>query len=700
MAAKLIAEEGTLKGLTLSLENGEQWIIGRDPDSCQLLIEDPTASRRHLLCRTSPQGIIVENLSATNPIEVNGEEVKRNPRILEHSDLVKIGGSLFRFYEETEARLFNEEDPNKEKEKEKPAAELPKPEEEEVEEESDFPDDDISFVEETSIHEDAESESESVPEPDTSHEEAKEEVEEEPASPKQKEPEHEEVFSEENLSSPEPKSGFSRHDSIFEDKHHEDDLFPEINFDVLDTGRWLLKVIGGPNTGAEFTMKTGSSYIVGTDPQSCDVIFNDTSVSRQHAKVNISEEDIITIEDLQSRNGTLVDGNALKGKLALDPNLVVNLGTSAFVIYDKEGEMHTIISPLLPSIVKVLQREEVPVPQKAPVTPEPTPEETQAKEEAEEKISDEIVKEIKEKSNKTLTAFILIAIITGTFVLTGIGMITLFQTNPIEMQDNADSSKILKEALSSFPGVEYTFNKSTGTLMLIGHVLTDNGKRQIRYNLQGLPFIKNVDSTGIIIDEKVWQDLNPTLARDPAWRGITLQANTPGKFVLKGSLKTRAQMESLIEYMSRNFPYLDLLEYNVLVEEDVMTKVKLELAEAGIPNLNVSMSNGDLVISGVIPSKAKEDYQAVITKVAATPGLRNIRDFVTVVREANSTIDVSDRYLVTGVSRSGGKLSVLIDGKIIFQGDILDGMRVTSITPHEVLLEKDNITYKIELGTK
>ena len=102
MAAKLVAEEGALKGLVLSLEHGDQWVIGRDPDSCQILIEDPSASRKHLICKTSPQGIIVENLSETNPIQVNEEEVKE-PRLLQNGDAVKIGEGTFRFYAEAAA---------------------------------------------------------------------------------------------------------------------------------------------------------------------------------------------------------------------------------------------------------------------------------------------------------------------------------------------------------------------------------------------------------------------------------------------------------------------------------------------------------------------------------------------------------------------------------------------------------------------
>ncbi len=57
MVAKLVIEEGDFKGLSLSLEGRESWIIGRDPDECQLVIEDPLVSRKHLLIQYTSEGI-------------------------------------------------------------------------------------------------------------------------------------------------------------------------------------------------------------------------------------------------------------------------------------------------------------------------------------------------------------------------------------------------------------------------------------------------------------------------------------------------------------------------------------------------------------------------------------------------------------------------------------------------------------------
>jgi len=675
MTAKLVAEEGTLKGLVLSLDDGDHWVIGRDPDSCQLLIEDPVASRRHLICRTSPEGIILENLSSTNPVLINHEEVKE-PRLLSNGDIVKIGSGTYRFYSESEARLFNEGTENS-------FTELEQAPEEESSNGNSEPKEEIfseDSLQEIETEEPPHEVSNETPEGDI---------------PAKKSEEHDEIFSEEDLAEDEfEESTTIRRDTIFdEEAADEEALLADINFDSIEMGRWLLKVIGGSNTGAEITMTGGSTYTIGTDPKSCDVILNDTSVSRQHARLHISENDIITIEDLNSRNGTLVDGKQLQEKQALEPNDVVNMGTSAFVVFDKEGEMHTIISPLLPSIVKVLQQDDHHQEQNMESIP---PKENLSAEE-QEMIPHLIAEEIKEEKSTNLTAFILIAIITGTFVLMGIGMITLFQDNPIELHEETNVNEMLSEALAPFPGVDYTYNKSTGTLMIVGHVLTDNAKRQLLYNLQGFKFIKRSDDTGIVIDEKVWQELNPTLARNSNWRSVTLQASAPGQFILKGYLKKRDQMEKLVEYMSRNFLYLDRLQYQVVVEEDVITKVKLDLAEAGMPNINVSINNGDLVLQGVIPSRLHEDFEKVLSTIIKIPGLRNVQDFVTEIEESRSMIDITDRYLVTGVSRSGKNVSVVVDGRIVSRGETLDGMLITEISSKSVLLEKDNVTYRIDL---
>lgn len=625
MAGKLVAEEGPLKELVLSFDEGTQWIIGRDPDACQLLVEDAAVSRRQLLCRKADEGILVENLSETNPAYVN-DELLTESRLLNQGDTIKIGNSTFRFYNETVAQLFEEASEETRSKKEMP----------------------------------------------TPHEEP----------PKAGE---EQVLGEEQTLEEKP------HDTIFEEEkaaQMEDKEIANINFELLEPGRWLLKVINGPNNGAEFSMQTGNNYTIGTDPNISDIVFYDNSVSRQHARITVNQDDSLAIEDLKSRNGTSVDGVVIESRTALTPQSVVTLGTTSFVVYDREGEMQTIIAPLMPSIVKVLQKEE---PQKAPAE-QPSSEEAVPPQPASPAAA------VPEKPQTHAPGtFILVGILIGLFAIIGYGISTLFQQAPVVIEQPIDTEKALSEALSPFAAVKYSFNKATGRLLLVGHVLTSADRSQLLYNLQGLRFIKDIDDSGVIIDEFVWREANQLLSTNSKWQGITVHAPEAGHFVLSGYLQTRQEAEQVWEYMTRNFPYVDLLENRIVIEEDILGSVTASLRDIGLSNVSVQISGGEVTLSGTIPAGKAPVLEEIITKLKGTQGIRLVKNFVTETAHQESIINITDKYLVTGSSRSdSGTLSVIINGRILSKGNVLDGMAITEIQPNYIMLEKDGTRYRID----
>ena len=738
MAAKLVAEEGVLKGLVLSLDDGEQWVIGRDPDACQLLVEDPSTSRKHLICRTTPNGILLENLSETNPVQVNQQEVKE-PRLLHNGDAVKIGDGTFRFYAEAAAQLFQEED-----EKELPyntdtlKEELVNEHKEtEIEKESDDekntkkkagvemePEEQKpSTLEELSeISENGKNSSENslFPEEEGEYSSAIQSEVKQPEKPQDpptneqlsEEKSHQDIKgsamelseNEENIpSAPTTKredssnenlifneisdDGEKKHDSIFDEEPSSKHELAEINFGILDTGRWLLKVISGPNNGAEFSMQAGNSYIIGTDPNACDIVFHDTSVSRQHTRITINQDDALNIEDLKSRNGTLIDGETLQGKRTLANNCLVAVGTTSFVVFDREGEMQTIISPLMPSIVKVLQTE-----------PKKTEEEKAAAAQALLPLAQESEKLTQPHHNTNLGAFILIGILTGVFVIVGIGTTTLFKSEPIAVTQNIDPLKTLSTALDPFPSVKYSYNPSTGQLLLVGHVLTASDKSQILYNLQGLSFVRNLDDNGVIIDEYVWREINQVLEKNPDWKKITVMSTTPGRFVVTGYLQTQNQADRLAEYLSANFSYPYLLENRTDVEQVMQASINTILQSKGLRGITAKLDNGEVVLTGGVPTEKIGDIAAVISEIKNIRGVRNVLNSTKGQAADQSLVNISDKYEVTGISNQGGNMSVVINGRILMKGDILDGMTVTSIQPSMILLEKEGIKYKIDFN--
>ena len=98
MAGYLIAEEGPLAGLVVRFEEGEEWILGRDPDEVTVLLEDPMVSRKHVICRLTAEGYIFENLSSVNPATQNGKVITE-PVLLREGDILQIGSTFFRFTE-------------------------------------------------------------------------------------------------------------------------------------------------------------------------------------------------------------------------------------------------------------------------------------------------------------------------------------------------------------------------------------------------------------------------------------------------------------------------------------------------------------------------------------------------------------------------------------------------------------------------
>ncbi|MGD9685334.1 MAG: FHA domain-containing protein, partial [Candidatus Obscuribacterales bacterium] len=356
MRGRLIAEEGVARGLVLSFDKGEEWLIGRDPDQVALVIADPLVSRRHARVVMTPEGPVIENLSATNPLLYNDEELAE-PKVLAEGALLKIGDSWFRYSAE-EARECEEE-----------------------------------------------------------------------AEP---------------------------YDTLF---GKVEGPVEGAKVDLTQTGRWLLKVIGGPNTGAELNLQPDRAYLLGTDAATCDIVFHDLSVSRQHARIVVGADEELMIEDLHSRNGVVVGGGVVEGSQMLKGNQVVSLGTTSFVVIDREGVQETLISALPP-----------------PPTEEAPPVEREV-------VGEEVV--AKRRPILSGGAFILLLIALALVVTATAGSLALFKTRKVERVPR-DYQQEIERAIGKLPAIHYSFNPATGVLFIEGNVLAATEKQQLMSNLRAL----------------------------------------------------------------------------------------------------------------------------------------------------------------------------------------------------------------------
>src|SRR5277367_178816 len=64
---------------------------------------------------------------------------------------------------------------------------------------------------------------------------------------------------------------------------------------------------------------------------SCQLSLDDPLVSRRHALLSVAQEAVL-IEDLQSRNGVLVNGQKIEGRVALKPGDRILIGAQELTL--------------------------------------------------------------------------------------------------------------------------------------------------------------------------------------------------------------------------------------------------------------------------------------------------------------------------------------------------------------------------------
>lgn len=130
----------------------------------------------------------------------------------------------------------------------------------------------------------------------------------------------ESVFSETNTGE---ESSFTGEDNI----EHTQRFMPVKDNAGTGTGAKIygrLQVNDGPDKGKAFELKA-VSIVIGRR-EDCDIVFQDTSISRRHARLELHRSRY-TVSDLESTNGTMVNGVRI-GKKVLEPGDVLVLGAT------------------------------------------------------------------------------------------------------------------------------------------------------------------------------------------------------------------------------------------------------------------------------------------------------------------------------------------------------------------------------------
>ena len=72
-------------------------LVGRHPE-CDVVIEHPTVSSRHMVFRAVDRTVYAEDLASTNGTKVNGVAASR--KVLQHLDLIEVGRHKLHFFDD------------------------------------------------------------------------------------------------------------------------------------------------------------------------------------------------------------------------------------------------------------------------------------------------------------------------------------------------------------------------------------------------------------------------------------------------------------------------------------------------------------------------------------------------------------------------------------------------------------------------
>jgi pSer/pThr/pTyr-binding forkhead associated (FHA) protein len=114
----------------------------------------------------------------------------------------------------------------------------------------------------------------------------------------------------------------------------------------------ILKVTKGSKIGANITVKK-EEFLIGRSPE-CHLCAGSTSISRRHCAITRNGTKV-SIQDLGSRNGTLVNGLKTEGEVELQSGDEITIGSLGFLITISTG-IANVKKPQIKSVAEAVER--------------------------------------------------------------------------------------------------------------------------------------------------------------------------------------------------------------------------------------------------------------------------------------------------------------------------------------------------------
>jgi predicted component of type VI protein secretion system len=114
----------------------------------------------------------------------------------------------------------------------------------------------------------------------------------------------------------------------------------------------ILKVLEGAKSGAKVAVKK-SEFIIGRSRE-CHLCAGSSAVSRQHCAI-LRTDNRVSVKDLGSRNGTLVNDHKIDGETELSSGDEITVGPLKFMITISTG-INNVKQPQVKSVAEAVER--------------------------------------------------------------------------------------------------------------------------------------------------------------------------------------------------------------------------------------------------------------------------------------------------------------------------------------------------------
>lgn len=436
--------------------------------------------------------------------------------------------------------------------------------------------------------------------------------------------------------------------------------------------RFILKVLTGPNQGAELELSAGA-YVIGSADE-CDVNFSDALVAPRHLSVELSEDSIVA--------------KRLDGKVFVDGKPMVDTRqTIKFFQFVTAGSTYFLFGPA---------GREWPQGVPGPLPPLKPETETQPESAESSALSTKGPEKPKDEASPTDRAK-KVALLT--FLLFGVLAVSSFLLMRLDRRDPPPPAT----AESILPGVKAMVQKQpyaeavtvgirNSRVFVSGFVRTSAEARQLR-SLVTRP--DGLVACAVVSDEEILAAVGEIL--DSFRSGLSAKMDSAGGVEISGFAGDTDTWNQLRTLLESDLPGYPRLKFSVVSGNQVISEGEAILRQSGLTSLiHLEATSAGLTASGSVPPMEAELWAQAKDKIQSElPAGVMLKDEVTSGGDSSSV----DDYLLSSISMGPLPWVTLRSGKKLFPGAVLpNGWTLETIQPESVELRQGDNTITIDLG--